>query len=311
MKKKIIPMVMGVLLAVPSLAGAEAASTESSTSRAQLEAEVISKLGISSEFATDLTDTDLNKFLKKDPVNVTNKEQYFRVVSTKENQESNPQARSFASSDNSPIVTEITKEQAEKEVVAAKSESSGGGISTQAVNDSDTTSTDWIRLETNMTMYNTNGQVSSRFTFLKEASYKGTDVLGIALSQGMAPLNNTASFTHKTDYYNPATMKWTEYTESAANATITYHAGGASAQFNLFKPAYQYRDERGYLTFEVAPRTSTNWGSGIYDIRGTHAHQSRSFSGSVGVSIPLGASLSVSPTTSFTNVDTFVQIQYP
>ncbi len=312
MNKKMIPLMLGFLLALPSLAGAEPSPETSNADRLQLEAEAVERLGISSEFAADLTDQDLQEFLKETPKQTTNKEQYFRIVTLNNTDETNSRSRSLANEDPQPIITEITKEQAEQEVQTAKSQTNGGGISTQAVTDGDVKSTDWLKLETNMTMYNANGQVSARFSWLKESGYKGTDVLGIALSDRMAPLKNTASFTHKTDYYNPATMKWTEYTESDANATLTYHAGGASAKFNLFNPAYQYRDERGYLTFKVAPRFGTTWESPArYDIQGTYAHQSRSVSGTIGISIPLGASLSITPSTSFSNVDTFVQIKYP
>lgn len=303
--KKLLPILFTMFLVVPSVS---LAST--TLDRDSLENEVVKKYGISKEFAQDLNDTDLSVFNSTVPISKTNTDEYFRIVTPVSNTYgSNNSIQSFTVSESHPIVTKISKEQAFKEV--ALSEQKDDTISTQSVNDADTVSTSWLRLETNITLYNENGQVSARYTWLKNAGYRGNDVIGIALSNNMAPLNNTASYVHKADIYNPSTLKWWEYTEPSANATNKYHSGGFTSSFSLFAPAFNYKNERGYLTFKVSPRNSNVWTKNAkYDAKGSYAHQSKTISGGIGISILLGGNLSVTPTDRFSNVDTFAQVTY-
>ncbi|WP_342572444.1 hypothetical protein MKY85_09400 [Paenibacillus sp. FSL R5-0749] len=271
--------------------------------RSEKEKHIVQSYGISTEFASDLTDNDLEKLLAKEPRMKSNKDEYFKLVHLIN--EDNQMMRSFSEDNTNTVVTKVTREEALNEIAKEMQNE----ISIQSVGDSKTTTTSWLRLETNMTYYNTNGQVSVRFQWLKNAYYNKEDILAIGLSNNVAPLNNTASFVHKTDTYNPLNMDWREYTEN--NATLRYHPGGVTAQFNLFSPAMNYRDERGYLSFTVKPRESGKWTlNSFYDTLGYYRHQEKVFSISPSVSIPIGGSLSLNQQDKFSEVDSFAQLQY-
>ncbi|CAI6021770.1 hypothetical protein PAECIP112173_00278 [Paenibacillus sp. JJ-100] len=292
-----------LVLCLFALSSASVFAEESN--RIEKEKKVVQSYGISSEFAKDLTDQDLERFLAQEPRIKLNRDEYFKFVHTVNK---NPQMKTQMrdSEDNiSTTVTKVSKEEALEEIANEIQNE----ISTLSVGDAKTTTTSWLRLETNMTYYNNNGQVSVRFQWLKNANYKREDILAIGLSNNVAPLNNTASFVHKTDTYNPLNMDWREYSEN--NATLRYHPGGVTAQFNLFSPAMNYKDERGYLSFTVKPREGGKWNlNSFYDTLGYYRHQEKVFSVSPSVSIPIGGSLSLSQQDKFSEVDSFAQIQY-